>query len=405
MKTSSITTLRCTKTSYQKKPKQATDNFTIRLKTYLLLVAIFLGTTTWVQANTPIKPTQTIKVALLLDTSNSMDGLINQAKTQLWEIVNELSYAKSDGKSPNLEIALYEYGNDGIESKDGYIRQVLNFSNDLDEISEKLFSLSTNGGSEFCGLVIQKSLKELQWKKGHKNDLNIIFIAGNERFTQGHISYEDAAKNAVKRNVIVNTIFCGNYENGVQGKWKEGALLTGGEYLNIDHNKSIVHISTPFDVLILRLNKKLNGTYIGYGSQGAHKLRMQNVQDENACKLDEVVEVKRAISKSSSLYKNTAWDLVDAQKEADFSYEKLDKKALPKELIGKSTSQIKAYVAKKSNERSAIQQEIRALDKKRRNYISTQNKASKNNDLQSALIQCIKKQAKKQGYTFKEKGC
>ena len=34
-----------------------------------------------------------IKVALLLDTSNSMDGLIDQAKAQLWQIVNELSYA------------------------------------------------------------------------------------------------------------------------------------------------------------------------------------------------------------------------------------------------------------------------------------------------------------------------
>ena len=37
---------------------------------------------------------QNIKVALLLDTSNSMDGLIDQAKAQLWEIVNEFSYAK-----------------------------------------------------------------------------------------------------------------------------------------------------------------------------------------------------------------------------------------------------------------------------------------------------------------------
>ena len=34
---------------------------------------------------------QFIKVALLLDTSNSMDGLIDQAKAQLWDVVNELS--------------------------------------------------------------------------------------------------------------------------------------------------------------------------------------------------------------------------------------------------------------------------------------------------------------------------
>ncbi|MBL4746715.1 MAG: VWA domain-containing protein [Flavobacteriaceae bacterium] len=385
----------------KKTNKQLQEQRTPFLKKGVMLLFSILMSITGLQAHTPDTPVQTIKVALLLDTSNSMDGLINQAKTQLWEIVNELSYAKASGERPDLKIALYEYGNDGIESNDGYIRQVLDFSSDLDEISEKLFSLSTNGGSEYCGQVIQKSLQELHWKKGHKNDLNIIFIAGNERFTQGHISYKTASKNALKQEVIVNTIFCGNYENGVQGKWKEGALLAGGEYLTIDHNKTIVHLSTPYDVLILRFNKQLNETYIGYGSEGVRKLRMQYVQDKNACSLDEVVEVKRAISKSSNLYKNSSWDLVDAQKEAHFSYEKLDKKTLPKELLGKTTQEIKAYVALKSKERQSIQQKIKDLDRKRRNYIREKTKNSVENDLQTALIRCIKAQAKKQGYTFK----
>ena len=91
----------------------------------------------------------TIKVALLLDTSNSMDGLIDQAKAQLWEIVNELSYAKCKEESPNLKIALYEYGNDNLNADEGYLRQVLAFSNDLDEISKSLSSLTTNGGNEY----------------------------------------------------------------------------------------------------------------------------------------------------------------------------------------------------------------------------------------------------------------
>ena len=66
---------------------------------------------------------QTIMIALLLDTSNSMDGLIDQAKSQLWKIVNEVAAAKSgDGKQPNIKIALYEYGNDGLSSSEGYIR-------------------------------------------------------------------------------------------------------------------------------------------------------------------------------------------------------------------------------------------------------------------------------------------
>jgi hypothetical protein len=76
---------------------------------------------------------QKIMLALLLDTSNSMDGLIDQAKSQLWTIVNELASAKcQDGTPPDINIALFEYGNSGLPSSEGYIRMVVNLTNDLD---------------------------------------------------------------------------------------------------------------------------------------------------------------------------------------------------------------------------------------------------------------------------------
>ena len=45
-----------------------------------------------------------IQVAQLLDTSHSMDGLINQAKTQLWKFVNEFLTAERDGERPELQV-------------------------------------------------------------------------------------------------------------------------------------------------------------------------------------------------------------------------------------------------------------------------------------------------------------
>ena len=142
----------------------------------------------------------TVKIALLLDTSNSMDGLINQAKAQLWDIVNKFTYAKcGNEKRPKLQIALYQYGNDNLSSREGYIQQVLGFTSDLDEISEKLFSLTTNGGEEFCGQVIQTSLNQLEWGKNPDN-LKMIFIAGNEPFTQGKLDYRDAVTNAKEKD-------------------------------------------------------------------------------------------------------------------------------------------------------------------------------------------------------------
>lgn len=337
----------------------------------------------------PKEKKQTIKVALLLDTSNSMDGLINQAKVQLWEIVNELSFAKYGMQKPNLEIALYEYGNSNLSSREGYIRQVLQFSNDLDEISAKLFSLTTNGGNEFCGQVIQTSLNELSWGN-NKEDLKLLFIAGNEPFTQGRINYKEAVAQAKEKDVIVNTIFCGNYSNGISGMWKDGADLGGGDYMTINQDEKIVHIITPYDDEIIILNKKLNDTYIYFGNKGVMKYEMQKKQDANAYQMQEAVAVKRTITKSSRLYDNSTWDLVDADKKGKVDYKTIEKSKLPKHLQGKTDAELKKYVELKAKEREEIQQKIKALDAKRRKFIAEKQKESTKEDLNNVMIQAIK---------------
>jgi len=342
---------------------------------------------------------QYVKIALLLDTSNSMDGLINQAKAQLWDIVNEFTHAKcGTDVRPSLQIALYEYGNDNLSSQEGYIRQVLGFSNDLDEISEKLFSLTTNGGEEYCGEVIHTSLKQLDWGK-NADDLKMIFIAGNEPFTQGKLDYKDASANAKEKDIIVNTIFCGNYDQGISTMWKKGAVLTGGEYMAIDHNRQVVHIDTPYDDVIIRLNSKLNNTYISYGSVGRQKKELQSIQDANAAELEDVVAVKRAVSKSSRLYKNSQWDLVDAAEDDESIISELKDNELPEELQGKSKSEIEAYVKQRKTEREAIQKQIQELNAKREVYIAEHQK-EETGELENAMLSAIKNQASKKNFTW-----
>ena len=377
------------------------------MKTILKLVLVALSMNLYAHTSigntkqfNPAEPTQEIKVALLLDTSNSMDGLINQAKTQLWEIVNELSFAKCGTKQPELSIALFEYGNDGLEASDGFIRQILSFSKDLDEISKKLFALKTNGGSEYCGQVIQTSLNNLNWGNNDK-DLKLIFIAGNEAFTQGKVHYKDVAENAKEKNITINTIFCGNYENGISGKWQDGAKLTHGDYLNIDHNQKIIHIATPYDKLIIELNGQLNKTYVGYGSLGRSKLKLQQEQDDEAQNLDEVVIVKRSVSKSSGFYKNAIWDLVDAMEDKNFDFGKIKKHNLPDHLKNKSTLEIKKYIRQKRTQRDSIQDQIQQLNTKRNTFISQkQLEKHKGNSLESALISSIKKQAVQKNFSW-----
>ena len=344
---------------------------------------------------------QHIKIALLLDTSNSMDGLIEQTKSQLWTIVNELSTAKCDGdQTPDLKIALYEYGNDRLSANSGYIRQVSSLTSDLDKISEKLFALSTKGGEEYCGQVITTSLNQLEWGT-NENDLKMIFIAGNEPFTQGSVYYKDACELANKNDVIVNTIFCGNFQEGISSSWKNGADLTKGSYMAIEQNQKTVFIESPYDNHIDSLNTVLNDTYIPYGTKGNHKKQAQEVQDLNALSYSRANKVKRTITKSSGYYKNDEWDLVDATEKSESIVEELEESALPQEMKDMDTDERKTYVKEKADKRIEVQTEIKKLSEKRKEYVINKKQELPNKStLDQALIEAIKVQAKDKGITF-----
>lgn len=348
-----------------------------------------------------VTATKKIKIALLLDTSNSMDGLIEQAKSQLWTMVNELAKATCpDESKPSVEIALYEYGNDNLTPTEGYIRMVTPLTTDLDKLSEDLFKLTTNGGSEFCGHVIQTSLNQLAWGSSNE-DLQVIFIAGNEPFTQGGIDYRKACTSAKEKNVIVNTIYCGGFDEGISGLWKNGADLTGGSYMSIDHNKKTVYIESPYDDQITNLNINLNNTYIYYGSKGVLQKEKQMAQDVNSEKYGKQNSVNRTISKSSHVYKNSSWDLVDAKKE-NMDITKVEKEYLPKELQGLTAEELKAYVEKKEKEREEINRQIQELKTKREAYIKEKAQQGTSQTLDDAMLKAVKEQAKSKKMVFEK---
>lgn len=386
-------------------------------KSTLLLAATLLATslsfangdgkktisTTKTPIEKPAKDGNTkIQVAILLDTSNSMDGLIEQAKSRLWNIVNTLTTLKYQGKTPDIEIGLYEYGNDGLSPQSNYIRQVAPLTTDLDLISEKLFSLRTNGGSEYCGAVIQDATKQLSWEKDNSN-MKLIYIAGNEPFNQGSINYKEAISDALRNDIYVNTIFCGDAMEGVNSFWKDGADSGKGKYFNIDSNLSVQYIVTPYDVRISKCNTRINTTYISYGSKGYEKKMNQEAQDQNAQGVSSANYAERAVSKSKAAYKNESWDLVDKLKDDKEAISKIKKEELPKELQNKSEAEIKVIVDKKTKEREAIQKEITELAKKRQDYIDVEAKKSKSqDDLGKAINTSIMAFAKIKGYTVEK---
>jgi len=373
------------------------------MKRSAILLTIMVSLFSFIPAKVEDTPTSAagnkIQVALLLDTSNSMDGLIEQAKSRLWNIINTLTTLKYDGKEPQIEIALYEYGNDGLSSANNFIRQVAPLTTDLDLISEKLFALRTNGGSEYCGAVIQNAVKTLKWNDGNA-DMKLIYIAGNEPFNQGPINYKEAISHALTNKIYVNTILCGsNYHDELQ-EWKDGATRGQGKFFVINSDKVLSYIDTPYDRDIDKLNQQLNDTYIGYGKKGKEKKIMQTTQDYNAESKSMANKVERVVSKSKGVYKNAEWDIVDKYKDNPSAIQTMETEELPEELKGKSPKQTAEFIQQKSKERDEINQKIKDLSLKRQQYIDASNKKSGNDkdDLGKAIETSIIELGFKIGY-------
>lgn len=335
-----------------------------------------------------------VQVALLLDTSNSMDGLINQARTQLWKIVNQFNHARHHGVAPKLQVALYEYGNNSLAAGEGYVRMVLPLTSDLDLVSEKLWSLKTNGGSEYCGHVIHNAVAELAWSPD-KAAYRAIFVAGNEPFTQGSVDFRQSCAEALGKGIIINTIHCGPENVGREGKWNEGAKLGEGKFLNIDQDRACVAIVTPHDDELAKLSGELNKTYIPYGAAGREGRERQFEQDEMAQQAAPSVAAERAASKASGNYSNARWDLADAVRENKVALGSLDKEALPEAMRDMSPEQREAYVKEQIATREKIQQQINDLNAKRAAYIAEESKKQENSGadtLDTAVLKAVAEQ-------------
>lgn len=351
-------------------------------------------------ASAPVRPAADsdlplVQIAILLDNSGSMSGLIEQAKSELWRVVNELTTAKQNGKQPRLHVALYTYGNPPP-------RQLSPLSDDLDKVSEALFAVTISGGSEYCGQVIQTATRDLAWSSD-PNDLKLIFIAGNEPFSQGPVDYREACKEAITAGIIVNTIHCGD---GIPDGWRDGALLADGKPMNINQNSQVAYIEAPQDKKIAELGVKLNETYVAFGAHAADAQIRQSAQDTNAINQSQSSSVQRAVSKANGYYRNTSWDLVDAIKEGTVELAKVKEEDLPENMRKMNIEQQQKFVEQQGTLRTQIQQEINDMNAERNKYVATKRKeqaaASGEKTLDQALVEAIRVQAKSKAFEFAE---
>jgi len=277
---------------------------------------------------------------------------------------------------------------------------IVPLSEDLDRISQELFQLRTNGGEEYCGRVIAEAVKHLRWSETVA-DYRVIFIAGNEPFSQGDLDYTGACRAAVSRGIVVNTIFCGDHREGIRSLWKDGADRAEGSYMSIDHTRKIVHVPAPQDAEIVRLGRALNETYVAYGSDGARKKERQALQDKNASGLSREVLVERSVAKASPQYANSGWDLIDAITSGRVAVGDLEEEDLPAEMRGMSPEERSAMIDKLKKQRVALQERIAALNRERTRFLAEKRRQmTVETSLDEAMVQTVRRQAARKKYTF-----
>lgn len=356
----------------------------------------------------PATKSQSVDVVLCLDTSGSMDGLIDSAKRRLWTVVNDLAKVEP---TPSLRVALYSYGNNTYDAARGWVRREVELTTDLDEVYKRINALRTAapGSEEYPARVSRYALNELKWSE-EKDALRILFVCGNEPVGQDkEVSLDSIAELAKSKGVIVNTIYCGASSHVDAAGWSAFATSCAGKYANIDQDKAKaeVVIKTPFDEEIEKLGTKINETYLWYGAKGGAGRTNQLAQDANAKRTADSAAAERSVAKATGLYRNAECDLIDRmQTDKTFDIKKLKEEELPDELRKLKPDEREAYLQKKATDRAEIQKKVARLASQRALFIeesrAKQPKSPGDRALDEALRSILRDQAKSKGLKVQE---
>jgi hypothetical protein len=315
----------------------------------------------------PAVPRQ-IDVVLAIDTSGSMDDLIDSVRARLWDIVNTID---AEDPEATLRVGLLAFGSPAYGEENAYVTIVSPLTDDLDALYTSVFALDTTGGDEFVGSTIQVAMSGLDWAPTQQpDDRRLLFVAGNEGATQGPIDPFAMAQEAHANGIVVSTLFAGDHVAGVQSGWQTVAQHGGGKYLAIDMEDSARAVAaTPYDQRIQELNRALNGTYVAYGEAGADKLAELKDNDARAQRMGVGALAGRAAAKGGKKFKTASWDLVEAV-EADASVlDRLSGAQLPAELQGLSKADQKVEVQKMATKRKATKAQLKQLAEQRRAHL------------------------------------
>ena len=307
-----------------------------------------------------------VEVAFVLDSTGSMSGLIEGAKLKIWAIANSIIAQKP---TPEVRIGLISYR----DRADQFVTRRFDLTDDIDAVFRDLQSFAADGGGddpESVNQALHEAVTDMSWT-GDRNVLKIIFLVGDY---PPHMDYRDDVKypvtcrEAVKRDLIINTVQCGDIEETAR-IWKEIARLAEGSYVALGQTGNMAAIATPFDEEIARTSAELDTTVVVYG--GREK------QEEARGKMAKAAEAPAAVAADRAAYNLASGgkaiqgtgDLVEDARGGAIDVAWLNSEELPPLMRKMTPEQRKAYVALQREKRESLNGTLAELAKKRADFI------------------------------------
>jgi hypothetical protein len=339
-----------------------------RLLLYLTFVAVLVLTAVPGRAQDALDDAErpVIEIALCLDTSSSMDALLETVRLELWDIVGRLA---AETPPPRLRVALLTYGSSSNPVEKGWVRIETPLTENLDLVSARLFELTPGGAREHVTRVLRTALEELDWSESDEA-LRLVFVAGNEEADQDpEIDYEEVADLARERDVVVHGIFCGSSRSRAATTWNALAHAAGTQPAVLDLRHGGEPRATPYDTELVDLIASLDGTYVPLGERGAERLELQRELDRKVGELGAATAASRAEIKISSAFAPD-WDLVAAVESGRLEVAEVAEGDLPEELRRMTIAEREALLYDLSMRRADIRERIAELSGKRRELLA-----------------------------------
>jgi hypothetical protein len=320
-----------------------------------------------------------VEVAFVLDTTGSMASLIEGAKRKIWSIATTII---DENPGAEIRMGLVAYRDIGDE----YVTRRVELTTDIQDLYARLLELRARGGGDWPESVneaLHEGVTKLVWTQG-PDVSRIVFLVGDAPPHMDYaqdVKYPDALKIARERDIVVNAVQAGEARDTMR-VWREIAQMGNGVYIPIPQDGGkVVVIETPYDIEIIELQERLNGTVLPYGPRYKRSSVEQKTRQASAAPAPMAADMAGYLNKRARQAPSGSAEAItgDGDLVADVSAGRqqlatVKDDELPDAIRALKPEERQEAITKRMNERGKVNERMTALVKQRDAFIAEQQK-------------------------------